>query len=157
VGSAGVYGATTKEDTQAMKESSLLREIQLAFTNLGARLFRNNTALGWAGRATQYYKQQTVKVGPGDVLVRSAHPLKAGLCVGSSDLIGWTTIVISEDMVGRPVAVFTAIEGKTGRLQATEEQVKFIQAVNMAGGYAGVARSSGDAVEIIKGWPGEDI
>jgi hypothetical protein len=36
--------------------------------------------------------------------------LKYGLCLGSSDLIGWTIREITPDMVEKKVAVFTAIQ-----------------------------------------------
>lgn len=136
-----------------MSESSLLKQIQVSFTNLGARLFRNNTAMGWVGQSIQYSKSQMVKVGPGDVLIRNARPLRAGLCVGSADLIGWTTLTVTSDLVGRQLAVFTAVEGKTGKTRVTTEQKNFLTAVRDSGGYAGVARSVDDAVDIINGWP----
>lgn len=135
-----------------MGEAELLKQIQMSFTNLGARIFRNNTGMGWAGKATQYKNNTTVKVGPGDVLIRNARPVRFGLCVGSSDLIGWTTNTITNEMVGSQVAVFTAIEAKTGKLTATDEQRQFVQAVNQAGGYAGVVRTVSEAVEVINGF-----
>jgi len=136
-----------------MSESDLLKKIQLSFTNLGARLFRNNTGQGWAGKATTYSKHATVKVGPGDVLIRNARPLRAGLCVGSSDLVGWTTITVGPEILGRQLAIFTAIEGKTGSTRVTPDQTRFLNAIRGSGGYAGVARSTEDAIEIINGWP----
>jgi hypothetical protein len=68
-----------------------------------------------------------------------------GLAVGSADLIGWTTRTITPDMVGQQVAVFTSIEVKsaTGRLRP--EQRQWLEAVQAAGGIAGVARSVDDA------------
>jgi hypothetical protein len=64
-----------------------------------------------------------------------------GLCVGSSDLIGWTT--------KNNVAIFTAIEVKTRVGRVTKEQQRFIDAVKKAGGLAGVARSVEDFIKII--------
>ncbi len=36
-----------------------------------------------------------------------------GLCVGSSDLIGFKSMTITPEMVGQKIAVFTALEVKT--------------------------------------------
>lgn len=85
------------------------------------------------------------------VVIRSATPLRAGLIKGSSDLIGWTTVEITPEMVGQKVAVFTAIEAKTGKTKISPEQQKFIDVVIESGGIAGVAKSVEDAVKIIKG------
>ena len=68
---------------------------------------------------------------------------------GSSDLIGWTTKPITPDMVGKDVAIFTAIEIKTKTGRVSNEQDNFLAAVRLAGGIAGVARSEEEAVEIV--------
>ena len=78
-------------------ESAIMKNIQVAFTNLGARLFRNNVGLAWTGRAKEIKKISNVRVGPGDVVIRNARPIKFGLFKGSSDLIGWTRLDITED------------------------------------------------------------
>lgn len=75
--------------------------------------------------------------------------VKFGLCKGSSDLIGWTTIEIRPEMVGRTVAVFTAIEVKSATGRASKEQKNFIKRIHDCGGIAGVARSLDDAESII--------
>jgi hypothetical protein len=97
-------------------------------------------------------RSTTVKIGPGDIVLRHARPLHAGLCVGSSDLIGWTPVIITPEMVGHQVAIFTAIEVKTGVLQATKEQFNFVIAVNKSGGKAGIVRDLGGAYEVINGF-----
>jgi hypothetical protein len=80
--------------------------------------------------------------------------IRYGLCKGSSDLIGWTPVTITEDMVGKKIAVFTAIEvklNKNGKYKATDLQKAFISAVNNAGGFAGVADCNKDLEDIING------
>ena len=75
-----------------------------------------------------------------------------GLCKGSSDLIGWTPITVTPDMVGKKIAVFTAIEvklNKNGKYKATDDQKRFISAVLNNGGYAGVADCKKDLEDII--------
>ena len=64
--------------------------------------------------------------------------IKYGLGKGSSDLIGWTTIEITEDMVGQKVAVFTAVELKTKNDTSSPEQRNFVEQVHKAGGLAGI-------------------
>lgn len=60
---------------------------------------------------------------------------------GGSDLIGWRTV--------GGVAVFSAIEvkGRDGRL--SPQQAHFLDAVRMAGGFAGMARDEAEAKRII--------
>lgn len=67
---------------------------------------------------------------------------------GPSDLIGWRSITITEDMVGKTIAVFTAIETKD-LADVTPEQENFIAQVQQAGGYAGVAHNVGEARAIL--------
>jgi len=74
-----------------------------------------------------------------------------GLCKGSSDLIGWSTKRITPDMIGKDIAVFTAIEIKTKRCVVSKEQKNFLVRVMLAGGIAGVARSEDEAVKLLKG------
>lgn len=114
-------------------ESRLLQSIRLLSTG-PVRLFRNNTAMGWAGKI--------VTRGPNTITLLDPYPLHAGLCDGSSDLIGWT--------VRNGVAVFTAIEVKTPGGRVTEEQRRFIETVQAAGGIAGVCRSTADAQELLR-------
>lgn len=74
-----------------------------------------------------------------------------GLCnPGGSDLIGWTTIPITPDMLGKRIAVFTAIEVKTPKGKPTKEQQSFLSAVTQAGGIAGIATSEAEAVTLIQ-------
>ena len=110
------------------RERDLRDRILLEASEAGDRLLRQNVGLGWVGRAE--------KLGGGDVLIHGARPLHAGLCRGSSDLIGWSPRVIN----GQRIAVFTAVELKTGRQQLTDEQRRFLDAVERAGGIARVIR-----------------
>lgn len=101
--------------------------------NDATRLFRNNVGLGWVGRAE--------RCKDGSVLIDNARPLHAGLCEGSSDLIGWHSLIVTPDMVGKRIAAFIALEAKTGSGRLSKEQLAFIAAVNRAGGVAGEART----------------
>lgn len=107
-----------------MTETSLVRSLLTRATAFSARLFRNNTGMLKDERGIY---------------------VRYGLCVGSSDVIGWTPIVITPAMVGRTVAVFTAFECKVGRNTTTTKQGAFLAAVHQQGGIAAVVRRVEDA------------
>lgn len=115
-------------------ESDILKRTMVVASDQGATVFRNNTGMGWTGQATQFSSHRQVHVGPGDVLVRHARPLHAGLIKGSSDAIGWIPTEITQDMVGNKAAVFLALETKSTGGRLTIEQKNFIDRVNEAGG-----------------------
>ena len=97
-----------------INETNLLKLIQLEASKLGHRMFRNNCG------NLQNNKGQWVKYGV-------ANP-------GGSDLIGWKPVVITPDMVGKTVAIFTALEIKSGNGILKTEQRNFLNAVNAGGG-----------------------
>jgi len=80
---------------------------------------------------------------------KTGRPVQFGLARGSADLIGWRTVVVTPDMVGQRLAVFTSIEVKTPRGRLTPEQHNWLHAVRTAGGIAGVARSVADAIHLV--------
>jgi len=109
-------------------ESNLLNAILLELGRGPVRLFRNNV---------------------GVLQDRNGQHIRYGVCnPGGSDLIGWTRVTVTPEMVGSTVAVFTAVETKTEKGRVTPEQERFIAAVVDAGGKAGVARSVEDAAMI---------
>ena len=65
-------------------------------------------------------------------------------------MIGWTSLTVTPDLVGRKIAVFTAIEAKAIKGKPSPEQTRFIEAVARAGGIAGIARSDAEAVTLIQ-------
>lgn len=119
-----------------MSEADVLARVRLAASNAGYAMWRNNVGMGWAGKPSI--------LEDGSVLLRNPRPLHAGLCEGSSDLIGLRRITITPDMVGRQVAVFTAIEVKTPTGRVSKEQQRFLDFVNQAGGVGLVVRSEED-------------
>lgn len=121
------------------------QEIQArAFLDVGShpavRIFRNNTGTAWQGDATKRGRT---------VILDNARPVSFGLCVGSSDGIGWRSVLIGPEHIGRTLAVFAALEFKTATGRPTPDQTRFLDAVARAGGLAGVARSSADARMIL--------
>ena len=126
-----------------MAEQKIQNEIRLALSQAGSTMFRNNTAMAWVGSKVERFPC-------GKVFIHDARPLHAGLCEGSSDLIGWTPVEITPEMVGKTLAVFTAVEVKSATGRASGPQKNFIDQVQKAGGAAGVARSGEDAKEIVE-------
>ena len=110
-------------------EQTIQQHIRLACSIGSCRLFRNNT---------------------GTLRDINGRPVTFGLCKGSADLIGWTVRTITEDMVGQQIAVFTSIEVKSTSGRVKPEQQQWLNAVAAAGGIAGIARSVGEAMDILQ-------
>ena len=113
-----------------MTEQNYMKKVQLAAPHHGVMLYRNNVGVCRAadGRVVRF-----------------------GLCKGSSDLIGWHTREITEDDVGRTLAVFTAVETKTRNGTLRPEQAAFLAAVERDGGRALVLREGDDIAEALCG------
>jgi hypothetical protein len=125
-------------------EIDIQKQIQLALSP-STTTFRNNTGMCWAGEIVERAKNF--------LMIRNPRPLHAGLCVGSSDLIGWHTVIVQPEMVGKPIAVFAAIEVKRpkgGRI--SDDQLNFLHQINRAGGIGTIARSPAEALEGILSW-----
>lgn len=87
----------------------------------------------------------------GSYITEAGHRVAFGVGgKGGSDLICITPVTITPDMVGKEIGVFTAIEVKTKTGRVSEDQKKFIASVRRLGGFAGVARSTDDALVIVK-------
>ena len=133
-----------------MREHNIQSEIMIALSSAGTTIFRNNTAKAWVGQSHKITTPCRVQLNPGDVVVKNARVLHAGLCVGSSDLIGITPVKITADMVGQTIGVFTAAEVKTKTGRPTPEQINFIDKINSMGGLAGIVRSPDDALQLVR-------
>jgi hypothetical protein len=129
-----------------MSEHVIQQQILLAHGSGTTRLWRNNVGTGWAGQATKVtggnLRAIAQALRPGDVVIRQGRPLHAGLCVGSSDLIGYRQV--------DGIAQFVALEVKSATGRATKEQGLFIDHIQAAGGLAGIARSVDDAAAILR-------
>ena len=129
-----------------MSEHVIQQQILLAHGSGSVRLWRNNVGTGWAGQATKVtggnLRAVSQALRPGDVVIRQGRPLHAGLCVGSSDLIGYRQV--------DGFAQFVALEVKSATGRATKEQVQFLDHIQAAGGLAGIARSVDDAAAILR-------
>lgn len=122
-------------------EARIKSDIRLALGEIpGVRIFNNPVG-------TAYTRDQQGKY----------TPIRMGLAVGSHDLIGFKSAIITPEMVGRKIAIFTSIEVKneTGRLR--EGQSNWMAMCRDAGALVGVARSVSDAVRIVEGGINGDL
>ena len=107
----------------AKEETNILKRVMVAISSVG-RVFRNNTGM---------------------FTTENGDKIRTGLCKGSSDLIGWVPIEITEGMVGKRIAIFIGIEVKSARGRESEQQINFRTQVNSSGGISFVARSAEEA------------
>ena len=122
-------------------ESKILKDIHRGYSRGRVRLFRNNVGLGIQGQEVSWTGSAA--------FVKKAHYVKFGLCVGSSDLIGWKTVTISSDMVGKDIAQFVSLEVKDRGGRVSREQKQWLAICESMGAIAGVARSLSDAQKIL--------
>lgn len=121
-----------------MKETNVMRTCMMKVSeDKNKRVFRNNVGVAVA------YDFKNKKV------VEPVRVIEYGLCKGSSDLIGWKSVEITQEMIGKRVAIFTAIETKRPNMSKTsEEQNNFIAAVQNAGGIGLIAKSAKDLEQL---------
>lgn len=126
----------------AAKESILLKDLQLIFTKLGHRLFRNSVGSAYQG--------ETHRLKNGDVIIKHPRLIQFGLQKGSGDLIGFTKKTITRDMVGHDVLIFTNVEAKTKNISTTKEQSSFHEFILKNGGISIIVKSITSEAEIEK-------
>ena len=127
-----------------MKESAAASHIRLDAAQQGVNLWRNNVGV-----------------------LKNEHgvPVRYGLCneskaqnqiVKSSDLIGITPVLITPDMVGQTIGVYTAIETKASDWwhrpsdKRADAQQAYHNIVIRAGGFAGFARNIQEFRKVIR-------
>lgn len=131
-------------------ETILGKKIMLALGSIkGVRLFRNNVGWCWQGQSLTIHKRQEIIVNQGDVVIRQARAFNAGLCKGSSDFIGFKSVIVTPEMVGKPIAVFLSSEIKTKTGKASEDQILFTNMVNKFGGIGIIVSDDNEAVELV--------
>ena len=73
---------------------------------------------------------------------------------GMSDLIGWRSVTVTQDMVGKRVAIYCALEikspGHSTKKDRLEKQLAFIATVKEHGGIAALVTSQEQAMELLK-------
>jgi hypothetical protein len=125
-----------------MNEANIMRDIQITLTTQKTRLWRNNIGTAWRGKVT--------RLSNGDILIRDPVLVHFGLVPGSGDLIGLQSVIVTEEMIGRILAVFVSVEAKRGpKSERSEAQVNFVDTVRDLGGLAGFACSIDEARQIL--------
>lgn len=128
-----------------MLENEVQQKVQIEAAYHGCKLMRNNSG------ACKDSTGRLIRFGLGNISKSHSDRIK------SSDLVGFTTVTITPDMVGKRVAVFTAFEVKasdwkfssTGRERA---QLAFIDWVKAHGGIAAFVNKTEQVIDILKGW-----
>lgn len=125
-----------------MKESNIQALVLMKASEIGCRMFRVNVGQAWTGN--KIYRKGR------DVFITDARPFKVGVPNGFHDIVGLTPVVITQEMVGRTVAVFTTGEIKTKTGQASKEQLNFRDLVLEYGGISGVVRSPEEFEDLVR-------
>lgn len=115
-----------------MNETELQQNIQIESSKLGHKLWRNNSG------AFTDNTGRLVRFGLGHTANNQNFK--------SSDLIGFTMVEITKDMVGTKLPIFTAIEVKNSKWKYTETerelaQKKFMDVIKMNKGIASFVNS----------------
>lgn len=100
-------------------------------------LFRNDNGYAVMGGEKTFNKDKTVDVIGG-------RWLPFGIDPGSGDLVGWTPVIVTQEMVGKHLAVFTSIEDKSEHDEIREDQYQWARRVREDGGIAKIVRTVGD-------------
>lgn len=129
-----------------MNESEIQQKIQIEGPYHNCQLLRNNSGVLKNEQGTP------VRYGLGNISSKHNKQMK------SSDLIGFTSKIITPEMIGKTVAIFTSIEIKNSEnsINSNSERIiaqqNFINWVLRHGGIAGFAKSVDDFRIILKSW-----
>ena len=106
----------------------------------GFTVFRNDCGVAIVG-GRAFTDKQT-----GALHVIGGTRIRYGLIPGSGDFIGWTERVVTPEMVGQRIAVFTSIETKTMHDNLSARQRMWFGNVKAAGGVVEVWRDTKDGL-----------
>lgn len=121
-------------------ETEVGQDIQKALAFLRCKVWRNNSG------AFENAAGRWVRFGLGNISEKLNKVFK------TSDYVGYTTIEVTQEMVGRKLAVFSAVEIKKPEWEytGTEDEVAqktFIDLVIRDGGFATFAKSVDEALK----------
>lgn len=126
-------------------ESEVQEEIQIQAMYFNCNLMRNNSG------ALKDIEGRQVRFGLGNISKEHNERVK------SSDLIGFTKVTITPEMVGKTIAVFTAVEVKKEAWDENKKfdkretaQNNFINFIKNNGGFAGFCNCKDKLKNIFK-------
>ena len=125
----GTQKGSSAAHTKLLKETL----IELGKRFVTGRFFRNEVGEGW------FFPPWEKMFNPED-----KRYLRYGLAPDTPDLIGFTAVVVTPEMIGKTLAVFTGYEIKTGNAVQTSGQKNFQKVLESFGGIYKVVRSVGD-------------
>lgn len=136
-----------KEEEMSKSEGNVQNEGRMMASKYGAVTFRNNVGSATAGKVVRRY----TKDGKRYSVVENPRHIDFGLVEGSGDTIGWKSVKITADMVGKAIAQFVSIEYKTTKGRPSKAQLIWHDNVSRAGGLTGFARCDDDVSRILSG------
>ena len=125
-----------------MTESEILAYARMQATKMGGRLWRNQSGMAWQGEILN--KSNNI------LHLRNPRPLKSGLTNGASDLIGFYSLSIKEEHLGKTLAIFWANEIKTKNDKLSKEQLNFLYFIAESGGEAWETKFDGSKILVRK-------
>ena len=137
----------------AAQETTIVNEIMKDTSKHGARLFKNVRGMFYTIEGVKALIAAAMSLNPARIkqAVQQLRMTTAGLlAAGASDLIGFTPVVITQEMVGQTIAIVTCIEVKTADGRVSKEQQDFTNFVRQSGGFGGIARNAEDARKIMR-------
>lgn len=130
----------------AQQETNISHKTELAVSDLGFAMLRNNTGVFYAIKDHGFKRNQAFV----NLLNKFFRRVQAGLGKGTSDLIGWRTVEVTQDMVGKRIAIFAALEIKTDKGRASPEQIQFVNQVREEGGIAEFVKGDDGIEKLVK-------
>ena len=135
-------------------ESPVQKRGWLALARIGVLAWRLNTGKAWVASG------RPLRLTDGSVKLPGGRPIALGFglvsgdpVVGAGDLIGATSIVITQAMVGKTVAVFSSFEAKrTDGGRRGKDQITWADTITAAGGIAGFFSTPEEAIAIVQLW-----
>lgn len=128
-----------------ISESALVNLLLKCASEWGAILFRNP-------RGVERIAQKDCKT-----CQRFGRVVSYGLHNGAPDLVGWMAVTVTPDMVGQTVALFVGVEAKRADGRVSEDQRRFLNALEQAGAVQGVVRSIGELETLLAPWRGRQL
>lgn len=115
-------------------EHDIQNRTRLAASQAGYVLWRNNVGKAWMGKILRNDQRNRI------IVLETPRLVTFGLTPGASDLIGFKPTIITPEMVGQTVAIFTAFEIKTAKGAVRPEQENFLAVVKSHGAIAKIIR-----------------